>query len=1569
MTVINPFETTLNSRALTKKKPSFNGDSDAPLPFIEWRRQTLVATEQEASNLYNQYLSEWFQASKNNSVTIDQKFLLRQKYLYLLAQLKLFFTNEEKQSWYSKINLADEKELLLSIPFFAKKLKSIALYYQNLRKKLKNAKIKYNLAGSSGGIEKEIQQYLLELFASMEEDVDPALRRALPSYDAVKDSLKVEIEELYDGTTYFDRSTTMPVSAYVDLFHESTAKLFQTKGLTLSSDEWVFNTFSVPVTSNLTTYVNQITGLIFEQTDPALYYGFVSKYLTGNRIVTNFAVPSAEVVFKDISITKGDNYFYYPYGSVNEVTDTSMMVPVALSSLNLVGTAGDALSTADIIHVRYGDVIKSAWLHERIYDATDSHVAAKINGKTSTKFMFPYPGVGMSAEDIPWTGKSLSSTSEFKYLTREYKNAVTSAYWLDPLSGDSCIPIPINNSTLTDCGAFPSVYSDKADTIYLRESNGADQAAPFTSLSSCWLYRFERTSIPIHVSLTDPILWPYQYVSATEDLFPPHLKTFNYDKRCATTVLNDINKSNLVAGSAIDLGEKVYKLGRYTDNKTTAMECAWLSGSSNESETHKWISQDGFTGLFEPGQATRFLWTGVNKTPLSGVFKTLSHSEECPFTTSKDPEHLGGNQCTCKQVYYTPRGHPGEIFSEHNSQADFIVKEIIVEDSDNTRFSSGIEPFTGSTWVDENGLTITETNKFAWYKTDSVIGGYGDGKWVGNQGRTPLVLETGSSYFYVRAASRTSALSAEDPCLVVNYDHSLPKKNTKWIQAKLDIEGNWISTDVESTISIDAGDFVIWEHPEVTTNYLLSTVEVENVSENTGNIWASLDVLAYNTPLSTAIITWPVEVYGSEPEETKSLQYPKYSFVDVLSVTYWKFKNTTTNKTYTFSATDIMTFAPPTTGVYDISVRAMIALSGGESGLVVNIPGDGGTTIPPLTVIPQFESTKELVPVTQPVPGALLEIPLSGWNYETNKYDGKSLGAAPYWAEKHVSKSPSTNFGGLFDWGYSTEFIERYLPNATPHISNLTINYGHVLEYKSLSSSFVWNQPIEFQTFVGVPLWCKIQRNENSYSPLSATYDILQYRDTHAKPTLSASDILLSNYIDGSPLEVFYQAANSFTWTVKVDTLSSGTVSKYSYTAIGTDQSHNVLSNRNYPTIAVIPIAEDVYSKKDVGGFFVPNNLGASNYVNRNYTVKLSTDIKDGSEFFASELNPAGGRGLTKQQQQVPYYWEDDNQWLKAPFNSGVFAGSVRKSLTKDLQTFVPYQESLGLSVNGLVTPESRTSPWGGVEGTEWTDTQNFPKTFAGVPNVPAWTKTQILKYTQQEVDCWTSDIYSNQYGLYKSLSASVVTDRSETTGELWVKTKEGNVITGTAALSSIYEPFKVINSTVYSQLTGSGICVVDCFGDVVFIQTTNAVIFAKILFDPETLLINTTLDDTRFIITSLNIESDERLDGYQKLGQTWYSPKNKTVDIAVVSIYQNQLFPEIHKVHLSPMSLDKAFPSTEDQTTTLTQELSSISAKSVESALLTYNEPLRKYAMTISGTTTNEKPFVVNLILQHENS
>ena len=114
---------------------SSSADINSPFSFIEWKRRKTDVPENDLQVYYNTYVLSWF--DKNKEKPVSQKFVLRQKYLYLLDQLQLFFTEDEKNIWYSQINLADEKELLLGIPYFAKKLKDIALYYLKLRKQLK----------------------------------------------------------------------------------------------------------------------------------------------------------------------------------------------------------------------------------------------------------------------------------------------------------------------------------------------------------------------------------------------------------------------------------------------------------------------------------------------------------------------------------------------------------------------------------------------------------------------------------------------------------------------------------------------------------------------------------------------------------------------------------------------------------------------------------------------------------------------------------------------------------------------------------------------------------------------------------------------------------------------------------------------------------------------------------------------------------------------------------------------------------------------------------------------------------------------------------------------------------------------------------------------------------------------------------------------------------------------------------------------------------------------------------------------------------------------------------------
>ena len=102
-------------------QPIIKKDINAPYSFLEWSQTKPSVLEEDLFVYYKRYVIEWFRNNKDEKIAF--KFLLRQKYLFLLDQLQLYFTEQEKNDWYKKINLADEKELLLSIPYFAKKLK------------------------------------------------------------------------------------------------------------------------------------------------------------------------------------------------------------------------------------------------------------------------------------------------------------------------------------------------------------------------------------------------------------------------------------------------------------------------------------------------------------------------------------------------------------------------------------------------------------------------------------------------------------------------------------------------------------------------------------------------------------------------------------------------------------------------------------------------------------------------------------------------------------------------------------------------------------------------------------------------------------------------------------------------------------------------------------------------------------------------------------------------------------------------------------------------------------------------------------------------------------------------------------------------------------------------------------------------------------------------------------------------------------------------------------------------------------------------------------------------------
>ena len=439
-----------------------------------------------------------------------------------------------------------------------------------------------------------------------------------------------------------------------------------------------------------------------------------------------------------------------------------------------------------------------------------------------------------------------------------------------------------------------------------------------------------------------------------------------------------------------------------------------------------------------------------------------------------------------------------------------------------------------------------------------------------------------------------------------------------------------------------------------------------------------------------------------------------------------------------------VTVFPPNSGTYSIAVTAI-----DTNDVEYRIGGPNAnvsTVIPNLTVVNAYKTEFEEIKITTPVASTLLEQPLTGW-----KYSLSDTGAKPYWAKLDSEKTSFTKQKGIRDWGYDSTYFDDYIPNFIPAISPLYIKYGNVIDYERAGLHFYWEQPITYKTFSGTPEWCKLNFTTNSPSNLSSVFDVGLIDSLKVFPTLSASDIILTNNINGFPVEVFYYAMSSFVWTTSGDPTINTQIfdSEVFY-----NTESNMLQNRFFPTIASLPSFKNLYTEYNVGSYFVPENLGASQYINKNFTSFVNTTSVSSAVITEDTNIHIGGRGLTLQDQPTIFDWKENNEWLKESQISKALEGTVKSSLTKTLQSFIPYQSDQSESQLGLITTKSKFTPWGGRKADQWTDKINEPRGFTGVINMSAWEATQTLKSSQKELFDWTSNIYGTQFGLFKQLTS-----------------------------------------------------------------------------------------------------------------------------------------------------------------------------------------------------------------------
>jgi len=793
----------------------------SPLSYNEWLAYQDTLSPSLTKEKYNEYLTEWFgdQYLKKE----ENKENLKKDYVQLVKDLSFLFGQNEKDQFLADIDYTNEEELIFAIPFFAKKLKEIAIVLSKKREAVKEAKLRYNLIGSNEGLEKLLNEYILRGFTNTENSITqvPAspLLDFFPDLSAVKDNFFIEIEELHDPNTYFDSDPEVSITEYVNdindlvdqipfenLTEEETTALIASRFLPKVAPTPLSKIFNEYLTSE--NIVTDITSLSSLSSLIANQIMASEKYM-GESIYGLTAVRLKDVYLPDetlnIDLPQGNSWFLWPSGEkiLDRLSFNNIFQPIYINESNLLNSgavAGKSLEDSDLIFTDKNGIVEGAWLNSTVDEKVKDNLKLTIQKSSYQEFIYPFVGFKISARGNDFIGYDVTDNlnDTFNRLSKEKKKEIIEKYYTSALPNSSVNPIYLNQTKLVEQGAYASKFSDEADLITKKQrTENIQQIYSDTddgNLEEAFLYKFINTDLPISAGVND-IHWPIEVFNTSEGFNQTIVIKSN---TCVSLNLRDvdINESMLgaVAGLNFNSSDVIYKINNLDGEP---IEAAWLSTQSVPSldvvtgsipiyqtsavKCSQYIEgpvQMGLSTKINPNEKISFVWADED-TPIDNVFRFIPHAETCPYAKEEhdyyqDQDYRSinplnikthWNDCNCKSVFYSPIGHNGNNFVDYNAMCDFIFADPDGVGSD----------FAINTWTDTRNLDYRKSPQFAYYKLnenskDQPVG-WGEGNWKTGL-NVPFILKRGRRYTYHRSSFRkTSYDSQQTPFFVIKYPY------------------------------------------------------------------------------------------------------------------------------------------------------------------------------------------------------------------------------------------------------------------------------------------------------------------------------------------------------------------------------------------------------------------------------------------------------------------------------------------------------------------------------------------------------------------------------------------------------------------------------------------------------------------------------------------------------------------------------------------------------------------------------------------------------------------------------
>jgi len=195
------FNNILVYNSITNTLDDEKRDLNSPFSFLEFLNFGDILTKEiNELGFYQQYLKNWENVTNISLTSINSD--IREQFITFLSEVKLKFSTKEERRYFENIDLNDNEQLTIAVPFFTSKIKEISLYFARKRDEVTKNLGYIKTKGSTRGVDTFIKYQLTDLYSG--DDIPPELTIPENIGEFLK-NIEIETEREYDTfNDYYD---------------------------------------------------------------------------------------------------------------------------------------------------------------------------------------------------------------------------------------------------------------------------------------------------------------------------------------------------------------------------------------------------------------------------------------------------------------------------------------------------------------------------------------------------------------------------------------------------------------------------------------------------------------------------------------------------------------------------------------------------------------------------------------------------------------------------------------------------------------------------------------------------------------------------------------------------------------------------------------------------------------------------------------------------------------------------------------------------------------------------------------------------------------------------------------------------------------------------------------------------------------------------------------------------------------------------------------------------------------------------------------------------------------------